>query len=41
MVVVSGPELIEDTRKAPDDVLSMPAAMNEVCMLIGVLDPHS
>ena len=40
MVVASGPEQIEDVRKAPDDVLSMPAAMTEVCMLPGMFDSY-
>ena len=37
MVLPSGPELIEDVRKAPDDVLSMIASAIEVCMLPGML----
>ena len=32
-----GPELIEDIRKAPDDVLSLNASAIEVCMLNGML----
>jgi hypothetical protein len=41
MVVVSGPEVIEDIRKAPDDVLSMEASSIEVRMLPGMLDSYS
>jgi hypothetical protein len=38
MVLASGPELIEDVRKAPDNVLSMNAAMIEVRKLPGILN---
>ena len=36
-----GPELIEDIRKAPDDVLSLNGAAIEVCMLNGMLGSYS
>ena len=35
MVVVSAPELIEDVKKAPDDVLSLKAQVIEVRLLPG------
>ncbi len=31
MVLAAGPELIDDIRRAPDDVLSETAPFNEVC----------
>ena len=40
IVVVSGPEVIEDIRKAPDDVLSMEASSIEVRILPGMLDSY-
>jgi hypothetical protein len=40
-VLVSGPELIEDIRKAPDDVLSLRASSIEVRMFPGTLNSHS
>ena len=39
-MLASGPELIEDVRKAPDHVLSLNAAMIEVRNLPGVLNSH-
>ena len=36
-----GPELIEDIRKAPDDVLSLNASAVEVCMLNRMLGSYS
>ncbi|KAI9441480.1 cytochrome P450 [Lactarius indigo] len=41
MVLASGPELIEDVKKAPDDILSLNASLVEVRMLPGTLDSHS
>ena len=38
MVLASGPELIEDVRKAPDHVLSLNAAMIEVRNLPGMVN---
>ncbi len=38
MVLASGPELIEDVRNAPDDVLSLNASLIEVRMLPNTLD---
>jgi hypothetical protein len=40
-VLAAGPELIEDIRRAPDDVLSLDASAIEVCMLhsMGCLTP--
>ena len=35
MVVASGPELIEDIKKAPDDVLSLKGQVIEVRLLLG------
>ena len=40
MVLASGPELIEDVRKAPENVLSMSAANNEVHMFPRTLDSY-
>jgi hypothetical protein len=37
MVLVSGPELIEDIKKAPDDILSFRARLTEVRMLPSML----
>ena len=37
-MLVSGPELIDDVRKAPDHVLSLSAAMIEVRTLPGMLN---
>jgi hypothetical protein len=34
MVVASSPELIEDIKKAPDDVLSLKGQVIEVCPLL-------
>ena len=31
MVLVSGPELIEDIGRAPDEILSRTEPVNEVC----------
>jgi hypothetical protein len=39
-VLASSPELIEDVRKAPDDVLSVTAQANEVSMLPRTLDSY-
>jgi hypothetical protein len=44
MVLVSGPELIEDIKKAPDDILSFRARLTELFQLeytIGLLDLDS
>ncbi len=41
LVLASSPELIEDVRKAPDDVLSLTASLIEVRMFPGMLDPYS
>ena len=41
MVLASHPKLIEDVRKAPEDVLSMNASSIEVRMLPGMLDSYS
>ncbi|KAI9440521.1 cytochrome P450 [Lactarius indigo] len=41
MVLASGPELVEDVRKAPDDVLSINASLSELFQLeytLGLLD---
>lgn len=40
-MLASGPELIEDVRRAPDDVLSLTASLNEVRMLPNTLDSYS
>jgi len=40
-VLASGPELVEDVRKAPDDVLSLAATLIQVRMLPGVLGSYS
>ena len=41
MVLAAGPELIEDIRKAPDDVLSLLQSAIEVCMLKGMFGSYS
>ncbi|KAH9066645.1 cytochrome P450 [Lactarius vividus] len=44
MVLASGPELVEDVRKAPDDVLSINASMSELFQLeytLGLLETDS
>ena len=41
MVLASRPELIEDVRKAPENVLSMNASAIEVRMLPGTLNSYS
>ncbi len=41
LVLASSPELIEDVRKAPDDVLSLAATLIQVRMLPGVLGSYS
>ena len=41
MVLAAGPELIEDIRKAPDDVLSLLQSAIEVCTLNGMLGSYS
>jgi len=38
MVLASNPELVEDARKAPDDVLSVKAAGMEVRVLLWTPD---
>ena len=40
-MLASSPELIDDVRKAPDDVLSSAARTKEVRMLPSTLDPYS
>ncbi len=40
-MLASSPELVEDVRKAPDDVLSMKASLTEVSMLPGMFDSYS
>jgi len=40
-VLASSPELIDDVRKAPDDVLSLTASLNEVRMLPRMPDSYS
>ena len=40
-MLASSPELVEDVRKAPDDVLSMKASITEVSMLPGMFDSYS
>ncbi len=41
MVLASSPEMIEDIRKAPDDVLSLTALLAEVRMFPRRLGPYS
>ena len=41
IVIVSSPELIEDVRKAPDDVLSLSALIGEVSTPPCTPDSHS
>ncbi len=41
LVLASSPELIEDVRKAPDDVLSLTASLIEVRMLPRMPDSYS
>ncbi|KAH9066646.1 cytochrome P450 [Lactarius vividus] len=41
MVLASGPELVEDIRKAPDDVLSVKASMTEFEYTLGLLETDS
>ncbi len=40
-MLASGPELIEDVRKASDDVLSVSVPLDEVRMLPSTLDSYS
>ncbi len=41
MVLASGPEMIEDVRKAPDDTLFLAVPVVEVRMLPSGLNPYS
>ncbi|KAH9000281.1 cytochrome P450 [Lactarius akahatsu] len=41
MVLISGPELVEDVRKAPDDVLSVNASTVELKYTLGLLETDS
>ena len=34
MVLATGNDLIDDVKKAPDDVLSHAGSINEVCLLV-------